>query len=221
MIERKHLIIVLALLAAPALASAVMYSSLPDPAPIHWNVRGEADGFGPRWVLAWLLPASTTLVTALLLALPALGPMRENMARFRNVYGKLVIAIVATVGAIHVLTLLSATGAAVRIEVVVPFVMGLLFAVLGNWMGKIRRNFWVGIRTPWTLASDVVWERTHRVGGRLFVALGLLVAIVALLGHPWLTIGTLIGGLIALLVWSLVYSLWLYQRVGPSEGSIS
>src|SRR5688500_8946591 len=191
MIERKHLVVVIVLLAAAALASLVMYARLPDPAPIHWDVNGDADGFGPRWLLAALLPASTALVTALLMALPLLGPMRQNIERFRSVYGKIIIALVATLAVIHVFTLMKAAGGNVRFEVVVPLAAGLLLVAIGNWMGKIRRNFWIGVRTPWTLANDVVWERTNRLGGRLMVALGLLVAIVALIGHPWLTFATL------------------------------
>ena len=217
MIHRTHFIIVAALLLAQALASAVMVAGVPDPAPIHWDVHGNADGFGPRWMLLTLTPAVTALAAALLITLPLLGPMRRNIERFRNVYGKFVIAFVAAIGAVHALTLAKAAGAAVRIEIVVPLVLGLLLAVMGNWMGKVRRNFWIGVRTPWTLASDAVWDRTNRAGGRLLVAHGLLVAVIALFGRPWLTFGTLMAGAVALAIWSIGYSLWLYRRLGQPD----
>ena len=96
-------------------------------------------------------------------------------------------------------------------------IIGLLFIVLGNWMGKLRRNLIAGIRTPWTLKSDVVWQRTHRIGGRLMVALGLAVLFAAMLFPVWVVAALVAAGAMGLAIWAFAYSWWISRKPGVGE----
>src|SRR5262249_13952430 len=92
--------------------------------------------------------------------------------------------------------------------------VGVMFSVLGNWMGKIRRNFYVGIRTPWTLANDEVWERTHRSGGKVMMLIGAISAITGFFASDTTCFIVLISGVGVLVLWALGYSLYWYRKIG-------
>jgi uncharacterized membrane protein len=95
--------------------------------------------------------------------------------------------------------------------------VGLMIAMLGNWMGKLRRNFYIGIRTPWTLANEVVWEKTHRLGGKLFVAAGLISAITGLFAGDVVCFVVLMSTLIGSALWAVLYSLYEYRKLGQVD----
>ena len=172
MIPRIHLMISLALILGGAAFGGAMYSRLPDPSPTHWNIHGVADGFGPPWELAFGVPIVLAGLMVVLAVLPLLGPFRANFERFRVVYGRVCVTIAVAIIAMHVVFVLKGAGHAIHVGSALSIIVGSLLAVLGNWMGKLRRNMYVGIRTPWTIANDLVWERTHRVGGRVMAGLG-------------------------------------------------
>jgi uncharacterized membrane protein len=212
-IPRRHIVVLLALLLLQLALAAVAYPPLPNPGPVHWDRHGRPDGFGSPLQLLAIMPIASFILLAVLLPL-ARVPGGERLGSWGRTYGRILIVTLAALTAIHVIILLKALGAPVRIEVLVPCAAGLMVAAVGNWMGKVRRNRLVGVRTPWTLASDAVWERTNRLGGRLLVAFGLLVAAVAWLGNVFLTLGTILAGSVALIVWAFAYSKRLAHRLG-------
>ncbi|HEX4794578.1 MAG TPA: SdpI family protein [Humisphaera sp.] len=217
MIPRVHVYIIAAIILTGFAISAAAYSFLPNPTPIHWNIHGQADRYGSPWVNILATPLASAFVAALCAWLPKLGPRKSSFEQFSKIYGRMIVALVGMLLCIHIAILLKSAGRHVAIERVFPIMIGVLLAILGNWMGKIRRNFYVGIRTPWTLASDLVWERTHRVGGHLMVAIGLAAALATLLPHPLAGFAVLIGGVLLFTIWALVYSCLLYQRVGHAD----
>jgi uncharacterized membrane protein len=150
----------------------------------------------------------------LLVALPLLGPFRENFERFHITYGRICIAIMATFAAIQLTMLLAGTGRQFNMGSSMCVIVGVLFAVLGNWMGKIRRNFYVGIRTPWTLANDEVWERTNRSGGKIMVAVGIICALTGLLASDAICFIVLMSGIGLLVAWACGYSFYWYKKLG-------
>ena len=205
----------LALLIAGCFAMGLAaYSFLPERSPIHWNIRGEVDGYGSRIEVAFFVPVIIAVTTAFLVFLSVIKPLRTSLERSGDMYGRMVIAVMVMLAAVHALILLQALGKPVNVPVALTTMMGVLFMVLGNWMGKIRRNKLMGIRTPWTLASDVVWERTHRIGGRLFVLVGLATALTALLTASQLApLLIFFVGIIGVTAWAFVYSRRIYQTL--------
>lgn len=174
--------------------------------PIHWGIDGQPDGFAPKEVGFFLLPALAAGVTVLLMLLPRFDPRSANLVRSSSAYRQVGIAMLVVVTVIQLTTVLAAAGRPVNVSLVVGLTIGGLFVVLGNVLGKVRSNFIFGVRTPWTLASDRSWNKTHRLVGRLFVLLGLAVVVAGLVGGYVALFSTLIGGIALILVVGSVYS---------------
>jgi uncharacterized membrane protein len=152
------------------------YPHLPETIVTHWNLRGVPDGYSSRfWALA-LMPLVMLGMTGLLTVLPKIDPRRENYAKFIDSYWLIANAILVFMGVAHVLVLANGMGYLVQVDRLLPLGVGLLFAFLGNYLTRIEPNWFIGIRTPWTLSSDAVWRKTHRTGGWLFVIGGIVIA---------------------------------------------
>src|SRR4051812_32389422 len=169
-----------ALVVASFVLAVASYSGMPDPVPTHWNLRGEADGFTPKPWGPFTMPLVLFGICGLLVVLPRLSPKGFGMEGFRRAFDRIVLGVASFFFALHVLAVLAACGASIPIGRAVFILVGALFVVLGNFMGKLTRNFFVGVRTPWTLASEEVWLRTHRLAGRTFVLAGIAVVATAL-----------------------------------------
>lgn len=186
-------------------ASLVMYTGLPEHVPVHWNIRGEVDGYGSRFAVLFLSPLMMIGVWALLRFLPRIDPLRANYARFAGTYEVIIDSVMAMMLVIHLAILFGAGGAPDSVSLVVRAAIGAMFIVMGNVMPRTRQNWFVGVRTPWTLASARVWERTHRLAGYLFVALGVIVILTIPL-PPHLGIPVLAAGVAIVGFGSVIYS---------------
>jgi len=205
-LRRLDLVFVLAAFAV----SAMLYRRLPDPVPVHWDWNGEPNGFMAKPLGAFALP----IVMAVYFVLAGLRRLRRAGDPSGRVTRVLHTAIMAFLFFATVLGNLAAIGAPVSIGRSVQAGLGLLLVVVGNYLGKLRRNFVLGIRTPWTLASDEVWLRTHRFGGRVWVIGGMVLFALALAGMgSWVT-----GACMAVLVGApVVYSWLVSSRLGDDE----
>lgn len=166
-------------LVVAALAAAVSiwaYPHLPETVATHWNLRGVPDGYSSRFWAVALMPLVMLGLTGLFSVLPKLDPRRENYAKFLDSYWLIANAILVFMGVAHVLILANGLGYSVQVDRLLPLGVGLLFAFLGNYLTRIEPNWFIGIRTPWTLSSDAVWRKTHRTGGWLFVIGGIVIA---------------------------------------------
>jgi len=207
--NRANLLSYLFIIAAVGVA-AFLYPSLPDPMPSHWNMHGEVDGYTSKLWGVTILPLSAILVFVVMRLIPVISPKGYRTESFANVLHIFQVTIVGFTSLVAILVLLEAKGINVYINKVIYGALGALFIVMGNYFGKIRKNFFLGIRTPWTLASDEVWARTHRLAGRLFVLLGVfMLAGIFVTLQPWLLIGMIV--VIALV--PVVYSYLVYRRV--------
>ncbi len=191
---------------------AVFYADLPDPVPSHWNAAGEVDGYTAKPWGAWLFPVITLGVFLLFKVIPWISPHGFRMDTFLNVVDILKLASVLFMLVIGVTVLLSARGASFDPGRIVLPGVGVLLLVTGNYMGKLRKNFFIGIRTPWTLASDEVWARTHRLGGWMFVLAGLVLILSGLTGWPPRP-GLLIAVVLIAAFVPVIYSFVIYRRV--------
>ncbi len=214
---------VLALIIAAVALSVAVYSRLPARVPIHWNAAGEIDDYAPKAFGAFLVPVAMLALAGVFAALPAISPSGFDIERKSRAYRAIIFAILLFMLGIHVYLLLSAMNIAPSISAVIPILLGALFVILGNYLPKMRRNFFIGIRTPWTLADEDVWFRTHRLGGVLFVVCGVLVMVVGpfLHGRAESIFLPTVMGLAALI--SVIYSFVIYRRpdAGSDKGEVS
>ncbi|HSA54140.1 MAG TPA: DUF1648 domain-containing protein [Gemmatimonadaceae bacterium] len=199
-----------AVLIAAALAfSLVAWPRLPEQMVTHWNVRGEPDGYSSRFMGAFMLPVFTLGIWLLLLAVPHIDPRRANIEKFRDTYETLIIAVVGLLTLLHGAVVGAALGWPIAISRLAPFAVGAMLVILGNLLPRFRSNFFMGIRTPWTLSSETVWMKTHRVGGYLIVAAGLLLiasAFVRSTVFSYVAIGATAAAALTTLVYS--YLVW-------------
>jgi uncharacterized membrane protein len=170
-----------ALIGGMLLFTAVVYSSLPEQVPTHWNIHGEVDGWSSRTWGALLAPTIALGLWLLLPVLRRIDPRRAHYERFDATFWLLLNVIVMFMAAMHVLSLGAALGWPVDVTRGVLVIIGLLFAGLGNYLPRLRSNWWMGIRTPWTLDSEAVWRATHRLAGITFVTAGLITVVAAVL----------------------------------------
>ena len=201
----------LVLLAAMWVAAAAAYPRLPERIATHWNVHGQVDGWGGRaW--AFLFPAMATLMVLLATeVLPRIDPRRANWEKFRDVLNLVVNLIVLFTAWMMALSLGVGLGWKVDMTRALLVGVGLFLAALGNYLPRIRSNWWLGIRTPWTLESERVWRETHRVGGRTFVAGGLLAAAAGFLPRPY-SVAVSMAAIGAAVLVPAVYSYVAFRR---------
>jgi uncharacterized membrane protein len=194
---------------------AVVYSRLPDQVPTHWNIYGQVDAMMDRLQAVLLLPALTAGLWLLMLGLPRIDPLRASYAAFAGTYQLFVNALVLFMAALYVVSLGAALGWNINVPQMIGIGVGLLFMLLGNEMGRLKPNWFAGIRTPWTLSDPEIWRRTHRFGGRVFFAAGLLIAVANLL-LPAATSGfVILTGALGAAILSVGYSYLLWrQRTG-------
>lgn len=155
------------------IGTLILYRTLPDQIPIHFNYQWEVDGYGPR-SMALLLGILPLGMCILMDVLPKIDPKKRNNYMQDKVYDKLSYLLVFMFIFLNWLTLLLANGLEINPKLYFSLILGILFMVLGNYMPKIKPNYFVGVKTPWTLSSDVSWRKTHRISGYIFVFYGLL-----------------------------------------------
>ena len=206
------------LIAGALLFSVAVYSRLPDQVPTHWGTSGDPDRFGSRIQGAFLMPLVMVVIYLAMQWYPSRDPRAANIAKFRDVYDTVVTATIATLAGVHVVALGSALGWPIDMRTIVLAGLGALFLLLGNLLPRVRSNFIFGIRTPWTLSSEQVWTRSHRVGGYAMVAAGLLTLASAFVGGP-VSLGVAIASSVIAALIPVVYSyvLWSRERHGPSS----
>jgi len=201
-----------------SVAFAVALPSLPAQVPVHWNALGRVDRLASPWTLFAVGPGIMAATMALFALLPVLSPRRFELESFERTYLAVMLIIVGLVG----YTFLVALEAGLHGTLDVPraLVGGLcvMSILLGNLLGKVRRNFYVGIRTPWTLASERVWYATHRLGAKVIVATGLAGLVLVIAGvFPLIPAAIAIAGFLVPVVYSLVFYKRL-EREGGLEG---
>ncbi len=207
MSTRATLIVSIVLIVAALGLSAAVYGRLPDPMASHWGVNDEVNGTVSRFWGAFLMPVIALAMLGLFLLLPSIDPLRANIARFRGVFNLFIAFILAFLLYIHVLTLVWNLGNHnFRMSTAVVPAIGLLFILAGVLIRSAKRNFFIGIRTPWTLSSDRVWDQTHRLGAVLFIACGIL----ALFGGLFPGAAAFLIVIVPILVCTLVLVVYSY-----------
>ena len=204
-----------------AILSGVLWDKLPDPMPLHWDARGQADGFGPRWLGASLGPAMILGAPLLVWVLSRIDPRRGAITRSRGALGVVLGALASFFLALHGIILRAAMTQDMALDAASLLIaVGALLMVVGNIMPKFGANFFIGARTPWALSDDVIWLKTQRLSARLLIAVGVSAIAVALAGLsrslPALLMVNL-GALAAALI-PAIYSYALWRQRSTTAG---
>ena len=216
--KRKGSILAMWLLALlPLVLVAVFYSRLPDQVPMHWGFDGEINRYGSKNEL-WLIGALGPLFALLFQFLPRLDPKRRNYEKFQTYYEAFSLVLVAFISVMMGVALLeSFRPGTLSMGRVVSALVGLLFLFVGNLMGKVKPNFFMGIRNPWTLSDPDVWNRAHRLGGGLFFLTGLVTVVSAILLPEPVTFAVLMAGTLLTALIPTVMSYFWYKKVAGSN----
>ena len=205
----------LVLIVAAVIMSIVAYPQLPEQMPTHWSASGDVNGWSSRLWGAWLIPLIMALVWFMMRAIPHVDPRRANYPKFSGMYDWLVILILAFMLVMHAVVLMAAIGIPVRTDRVILPAVGAFIGIMGLMIPQAQPNWFVGIRTPWTLTSDLSWERTHKLGGKLFVALGLLMVVSTFIA-PETAIWILVVAAVAITIFLFAYSYQAWKK-DPSK----
>ena len=191
----------------------VAYPKLPAAVPVHWDAHGQVNGWESKSSLLLWGPGMMVGFVALFAALPWLSPRKFDVNAFRPTYLYIMIVVLAMLAYMNIIILISALGVNMDVGRASEGGVCLLIALLGNVFGKVRRNFYVGIRTPWTIADERVWNKTHRLAAKTSFVAGIVGLIEVILHAPfWLPIATVIAGPLAPAIYSLVYYKQLERR---------
>ena len=197
------------LILAAVIVTIAVYPRLPEQIPTHWSISGEVNGWSNRLFGAWMMPLIMAVIWLFMRAIPHIDPRKANYEKFSGMYDALVILILTFMLLMHVVILLSATGTVIRMDRVVMPAVGVFIAIMGLLLPRAQPNWFVGFRTPWTLTSDLSWERTHKVGGMLFIALGVLIVASTFIAPEraiWLLVVAGLGVVAFLFIYS--YQVW-------------
>jgi len=209
-LNQKYYLGAAAVILATLAGTLVAYPHLPLIVATHWDASGHPNGWNPRWSLVLYEPGLMLGVTLLFSVIPWLSPKKFEVDSFRATYLYIMIMIVAMLAYGQLLILISGLGIVLDVSRAMEGGVCLLIALMGNVMGKVRRNFFVGIRTPWTIANERVWNATHRLAAKTFFVGGLLGLGALILRAPfWLSLTAI---LIAALI-PVIYSLIFYKQL--------
>ncbi len=201
--NKSTLIITSIMLLIPMLVGLLLWSKLPDPMPSHWNINGEVDGWSSKAFAVFFFPGLLLAVHWLCVLASCADPKSKN-------YTPKMITLVLWICPVLSLVLNSmvyaaALGYEINIKIIMPLLVGLMFIIVGNLLPKCRQSYTMGIKLPWTLASEENWNKTHRFGGKLWVIGGVVIMATALMGSFWILISVLVVMVAAPTLYSYLY----------------
>ena len=198
---------------------AYAYGLLPAQVASHWGISGEPNGYMPAIFGAFFLPGLMAVLFAIFIAIPKIDPLRANTEAFKTEYYRFVLVILSFMFLIYAQSILWNLGTEISFNLTMPVLLGCLFFYVGILLEKAKRNWFIGIRTPWTLSSDEVWVKTHKLGSKLFKAVGVASVVSVLLPAYALVIviGLIVGAAVALVVYSYMVYTKLKKTVKKSK----
>ncbi len=209
----------LLLLAIPFAFIAYYWNQLPAEIPLHWNAKGEVDRTSDSPYAVFTLPVINLLVFATLFLIPVLDPKRMT-AYFKQTMKTVITVIVGLLSTLSIFTTLNMVGVIQEMDNIFQIVLSIFFLIVGNYLGKIRPNYFLGIRTPWTLEHESVWVQTHRMAGVLWVVASLLMLALTLLLPLSYSSNFFLGYIFVLAFVPAIYSFILYKQL-PNESTES
>jgi len=212
--SRRQLLAEVTLVALTALVGLAFLDQLPAEVAIHFGTAGQPDDYTSKSMALALIPALQLGMVALFAALPRIDPLGENLRQFERAYDGFVLVLLGFLGYIHALVVVWNAGYEVPITLALVPAMAVFYYALGALVQDAERNWFVGFRTPWTLSNDEVWADTHTIAGKLMrVAAVLTLGALAVPGYAMVF---LVGPVVAVALFTIVYSYWDYRRIEAS-----
>jgi len=207
---RKSLIIPIVIILISFITGAVLYSYMPEKMASHWNIAGEVDDYMPKFWGLFLMPIISLVMFFLFIFLIKIDPLKKNVQKFRKYYDGFITVFIAFFFYLYVLTIFWSLNFEFNMVQFLFPAFAVLFYYIGILFEKSKRNWFIGIRTPWTLSSDAIWDKTHKLGGKMFKAVGFF----ALLGivFPHQAFFFLIPLLIFVSIYLVIYSYLEHKR---------
>lgn len=213
---KKSEVIILSVVVLSFILGVCLYSQMPDQMASHWNIRGQVDNHTSKFWGLFLMPLITLGIFFIFLIIPRIDPLKENIEKFRKYFNSFIVIIALFLFYLYVLTILWNLGVGFNINRFLPPAFAALLFYAGIMIGKSERNWFVGIRTPWTLSSENVWKKTHRIGEELFKISG----VIALLGilFPDYAVYLVLAPVILSSIYAFVYSYFAYRKESKITG---
>jgi uncharacterized membrane protein len=223
-VEMKNLLASNKVLAAVILIAAIgfalgayFYPGLPDRIPMHWNIRGEIDGYTDKSIAIYIMPIMLLVMGLFFIILPMLDPLRKNYEAFMPYFEGFIVLFSVFLLYLHALTIMAGLGFAIKMNFMLLPAMALLFLYLALLMRKSKRNWFIGIRTPWTLSSDSVWEKTHAFGSICFAVMAVIILLLTFFESALAFTG-LIAAIIVLGLAPAAYSYFAWKEEQKPKG---
>jgi uncharacterized membrane protein len=203
----------LVILAIPLIAAFLVYPHMPEQVPIHWNVQGQPNNYGSRLFGTFFLPLLNVFMYVMFIFLPKFDPKRANYEKFGSSYLTIRYSLHLFFMLMFGITVAASMGYPVRIDRWIPAAVAVIFIVMGNIMGRVRHNYFVGFKYPWTLANEEVWRRTHQLGAKLMVVGGFagLFGVIITTGTASFVI--LMTGIFVPVIITTIYSYIIYKKI--------
>lgn len=191
--------------------SLYFYPLLPSNMAVHWNTEGSPNGYSPKIVGLMLIPSLSIGLLILFILIPKIDPLARNMRRFWGYYEMLVVVVTGFMLYMHMRLIAWNMGLKFDMGLMTMPAIGLLFVYLGVLLKHAKRNWFIGIRTPWTLSDEKVWNKTHELGSRLFIVGGVMIALSPSFGK--IAIYVVVSTLFLITTFLFVYSYWLWSKL--------
>lgn len=207
---KKANTLILAVVLLSFVLAFYFYSLVPDQMASHWSSKGEVNGYMSKFWGLFLLPFILLGLYFIFIIIPKIDPLRENIEKFRKQYNILIFLILLFLFYVYLLTLFWNIGMIFNMNLVLSPAIGIFFYCIGSLIENIKMNWFIGIRTPWTLSSENVWRKTHKLGGRLFKISGIII-LFGIFFKEYMVLFTMIPA-IASSVYSIIYSYLEYRK---------
>lgn len=216
--SKRYLTLVAVIVLLLFAVSAFFYPQLPDKLASHWNAAGQADGYSSKFWGLFMLPIIAIFLSLLLVFIPRLDPLKANVEKFKGYYYGFVIVFLLFFFYLHLLTIFFNLGYTFNMTTFLIPAFATLFYFMGFMVSKAKRNYFIGIRTPWTLASDSVWDKTHKLGGKLFKIAAIITLLGVLLGQYAIWFMLVPISLVAII--TVVYSYLVFRKEAKTNAPV-
>ncbi len=207
---KKSMVIVLAIILISFIIGVYFYPQMSERMASHWDSKGEVDGDMPKFWGLFLMPIISVGLLLLFILIPKIDPLKKNIEKFRKYFDWFIVIIFIFLFYIYLLTILWNLNYRFNMTIMIIPPLGILFYYVGILTENAKRNWFIGIRTPWTLSNDIVWEKTHKLGGKLF-KISALIAFIGILFQKYAILFVIVP-VISVAIYTIVYSYFEYKK---------